>query len=207
MLFRSGDWLTAAQSIDRLIDCTNKHSLSTLHPLAVGWQGVLAILRDDPLRGIELIQTALAALRAFGHELYRGVFSAPLAVGFAKTGHSEIALVTICEAVTWAEGRCRFDDLPELLRTKGEILIAKAPADTSEAEVCLLSSLELARQQSALSLELRSGMSLARLWGENGKVGKALDLLAPIHSRFTEGCDTLDLVAARSLLAELRSRR
>jgi predicted ATPase len=167
----------------------------------------LAILRGDPLRGIELIQTALAALRAFGHELYRGVFSAPLAVGFAKAGRSEIALMTICEAVTWAEGRGRLDDLPELLRTKGEILIAKSPADISEAEVCLARSLELARQQSALSLELRTGMSLARLWAENGKVDQALDLLAPIHGRFTEGCDTLDLVAARSLLDELRSRR
>ena len=204
---QTGDWLTAAQSIDRLIDCTNKHSLSTLYPLAVGWQGVLAILRGDPLRGIELIQTALAALRAFGHELYRGVFSAPLAVGFAKAGRSEIALMTICEAVTWAEGRGRLDDLPELLRTKGEILIANSPADISEAEVCLAGSLELARQQSALSLELRTGMSLARLWAENGKVDEALDLLAPIYGRFTEGFDTLDVVAARSLLDELRSRR
>jgi predicted ATPase len=56
-------------------------------------------------------------------------------------------------------------------------------------------------------LELRTGMSLARLWAENGKVDEALDLLAPIHGRFTEGFDTLDLVAAGSLLDELRSRR
>jgi hypothetical protein len=50
-------------------------------------------------------------------------------------------------------------------------------------------------------------MSLARLWAENDKVAEALGLLDPIYSRFTEGFATLDLVAARSLLVELRSRR
>jgi predicted ATPase len=50
-------------------------------------------------------------------------------------------------------------------------------------------------------------MSLARLWAENDKVAEALDLLEPVYSRFTEGFDTLDLVAARKLLDELRSRR
>ena len=50
-------------------------------------------------------------------------------------------------------------------------------------------------------------MSLARLWAENGRIDEALELLAPIHSRFTEGFDTLDLVAAANLLDELRTRR
>jgi predicted ATPase len=97
-------------------------------------------------------------------------------------------------------------DLPELLRIKGEILIAISPADTSEAEACLGNSLELARQQSALSLELRTGMALARLWADKGRVDEALDLLAPIHSGFTEGLHTRDPVAAANLLDELRSR-
>jgi predicted ATPase/DNA-binding winged helix-turn-helix (wHTH) protein len=202
-----GDWLTAKKLIDRLANYARKDDLSIINLQAVGWQGVLAILRGDPSLGIELLQTALAALRAFGYELHRCVFSARLAQGFAKAGNTEIARTTICEAVTWAEGRGRSADLPELLRIKAEILIVASPAHTSEAEGCLAGSLELARQQSALSLELRTGMSLARLWAENGQVDEALDLLAPIHSRFTEGFDTLDLVAAANLLDELRSRR
>jgi predicted ATPase/DNA-binding winged helix-turn-helix (wHTH) protein len=204
---QTGDWLMTGELIDRLMDCANKHSLSTYYPIALAWQGIVAILRGDPSRGIELMQTALAALRAVGRELYRGMFSALLAEGFAKAGRSELARTTICEAVTWAESHGRSDALPELLRTKAEILIAISPTNTGEAEGCLASSLELARQQSALSLELRTGMSLARLWAENDKVAEALGLLDPIYSRFSEGFDTLDLVAARSLLVELRSRR
>jgi predicted ATPase/DNA-binding winged helix-turn-helix (wHTH) protein len=204
---QTGDLLTSEQLIDRLKDHANKHSLATYYPVAIGWQGYLAILRGDLSRGIDLLQTALAALRAFGHELHRGAFSGPLAEGFAKTGDTELARTTICEAVTWAENRGRSADLPELLRIKGEILSAIVPANTSESESCLASSLKIARQQSALSLELRTGMSLARLWVENGKVDEALGLLAPIHNRFTEGFRTSDWVAATNLLDHLRSRR
>jgi predicted ATPase/DNA-binding winged helix-turn-helix (wHTH) protein len=206
LYLHTGDWLTAEKLIDRLTNYA-KNDLSLFYPQAVGWQGFLAILRGDSSRGIELLQTALAALRALGHEMPRSVFSAPLAQGFAKAGRIALARTTICEAVTWAENYGGSADLPELLRIKAEILIAASPAHTSEAEGCLASSLELARQQSALSLELRTGMSLARIWAENGQVDEALGLLAPIHSRFTEGFHTSDLVAAANLLDELRSRR
>ena len=204
---QTGDWLTTEQLTDRLTEHANKHGLATYHPVAVGWRGILAILRGDLSRGIELVQTALASLRAIGHELYRCMLSARLAEGFAKSGRTDLAYVTICEALTWAEGHGRSAELPELLRMKGEILIASSPANTTEAQACLESSLQLARAQSALSLELRTGMSLARLWAENGRVDEALGLLAPLHGRFTEGFHTLDVVAARNLLDELRSRR
>jgi predicted ATPase/DNA-binding winged helix-turn-helix (wHTH) protein len=205
LYLQTGDWLTAAKLLDRLMNYAKKDDLSIFYPQAVGCQGILAILRGDPSQGIEALQTALAA-RAFGQELHRSVFSAPLAQGFLKAGRIELARTTICEAVTWAENHGRSAEMPELLRIKAGILIAMSPANTSEAEVCLASSLELARQQSALALELRTGMSLAQLWAENGKADEALGLLAPIHSRFTEGFHTSDLVAAANLLDELHHK-
>jgi predicted ATPase len=47
---------------------------------------------------------------------------------------------------------------------------------------------------------LRAATSLARLWGEQGRRAEARELLAPVYGWFTEGFDTLDLVAARALL-------
>jgi predicted ATPase len=198
--------LTAEQLIARLTDQVAKHGLSAYQPVATGWQGCLAVLRGDPSRGIEQLQTALAAMRENGYELHRGVFSGALVEALAKSGRTELAHTTICETVTWAEGHCRSADLPELLRINAEILIATSPANTTGAEACFMNSLELAREQSALSLELRTAMSIARLWAENGEVNEALGLLAPIHSRFTEGFHTSDLLAAANLLDELRSR-
>jgi predicted ATPase len=51
--------------------------------------------------------------------------------------------------------------------------------------------------------ELRAVMSLARLWGEQGKRDAARKLLAPVYGWFTEGFDTSDLKEAKALLDEL----
>jgi len=48
-------------------------------------------------------------------------------------------------------------------------------------------------------------MSMARLWCDQGKVGEARELLAPVYGWFTEGFDTLDLKEAKVLLEELAS--
>ena len=61
----------------------------------------------------------------------------------------------------------------------------------------------LARRQGALSWELRTAMSLARLQRDQGCRREALDLLTSVHGRFTEGFGTADLQAAKLLLDEL----
>ena len=68
------------------------------------------------------------------------------------------------------------------------------------AEALLQESLAWTRRQGALSLELRCATDLARLWQQQGRVGPARDLLTPIYARFTEGFDTADLRAAKTLL-------
>jgi predicted ATPase len=201
-----GDWPRAEELIDRLSSIATKHELLTYARAAVGWHGCLAVSRGDLSRGIELLQTALTDLHADGYELYRPQLSVTLAEGLAKTGEHELAYTTICEAVTWAETRGRILELIELLRVKGEILTSMSQRHTSEGEACLLQSLQLARQRGLLSYELRSGVSLARLWADRTQRDKALELLDPIFNRFSEGFQTRDLVAAAQLLRELQSR-
>jgi len=53
------------------------------------------------------------------------------------------------------------------------------------------------------SLELRAVMSLSQMWRQQGKTTEAKQLLAEIYGWFTEGFDTADLQAAKTLLAEL----
>jgi predicted ATPase len=201
----TGDWGKAEELIHRLSSIATKHHLFTYVRASAGWQGRLAVSRGDLSRGIQLLQTALAALHEDGYELYRPQFSATLAEGLAKTGERELAYSTICEAVSWAETRGRVLTFIDLLRAKGEILTSMSPQHISEGEACLLQSLELARERGLLSFELRVGISLARLWADRAQRSKALELLDPIFSRFSEGFQTRDLVAAASLLQQLRS--
>ena len=72
-----------------------------------------------------------------------------------------------------------------------------------EAETVLKEALRIARRQHAKSYELRAVTSLALMWGEQGRRGEALDLLAPVYGWFTEGFDTADLKQAAALLSEL----
>jgi predicted ATPase len=98
---------------------------------------------------------------------------------------------------------------PELFRLKGERLLARA-ADRREVEAadeCLARSLAIARQQNALSLELRTAMSLAQRHLDGGRPDLARDLVRPIYERFAEGLDTLDLREARALLDGRSPRR
>jgi predicted ATPase len=60
--------------------------------------------------------------------------------------------------------------------------------------------MSLARQQSALSFELRAGLELARVWIDRGEVERAYDLVKPIYRQFSEGFATPDLIVARKML-------
>jgi len=201
----TGDWQRAEELIHRLSTVATKHHLFTYARAAVGWQGRLAVSSGELSRGIELLQTALAALREDGYELYRPQLSVTLAEGLMKAGERELAYSTICEAVTWAETRGRVLELIELSCVKGEILTSTSQ-HADEGEACLLESLQLARERGLLSYELRCGISLARLWADRAQRDKALELLGPIFNRFSEGFQTRDLVAAANLLRQLRSR-
>ncbi len=109
--------------------------------------------------------------------------------------------------------------LSELYRIKGELLLVQAAergdpltatgekdvveverAAVVQAEACFSESIKIAVQQKARSWELRSAISLARLYKNHGKQKKARCLLTQIYDRFTEGFETADLKAARQFI-------
>ena len=66
--------------------------------------------------------------------------------------------------------------------------------------------MDIARRQGGKSWELRSTMSLARLWQQQRKKKAARQLLAEVYAWFTEGFDTADLKDAQAVLDELSQR-
>ena len=87
------------------------------------------------------------------------------------------------------------------MRMKGDLMLQQAtPPLTIAAEDCFRTANDIAREQGALSWELRIALSLARLRMAQGRQGEVRQLLAPVYDRFTEGFDTPDLRAARTLL-------
>jgi predicted ATPase len=72
--------------------------------------------------------------------------------------------------------------------------------DIRSVEECLSEAMRLARQQSALSFELRAALELARVWIDGGEVQRAHDLVKPIYRQFSEGFATPDLIVAKKML-------
>jgi len=95
----------------------------------------------------------------------------------------------------------------ELYRLKGQLTlqskVSKTKSQVEEAEECFPKAIEIARQQQAKSLELRSVMSLACLWQQQSKKDESRQMLAAIYGCFTEGFDTKDLQEAKTLLEVL----
>jgi tetratricopeptide (TPR) repeat protein len=87
---------------------------------------------------------------------------------------------------------------PEIRRVHGELLLSLGRLEDAEREFQL--ALQIARKQEGKSLELRSAMSLGRLWQAQNRPEDARRLLAGIRSWFTEGFETGDLQEADSLL-------
>ena len=100
------------------------------------------------------------------------------------------------------EQQARFYET-EVIRLRGEVLLAQSAANAAQAESVFRQAMALATEQSCRMLELRSAVSLARLLGSDGRKSEARDLLAPVYDAFTEGFGRADLQTAKTLLAGL----
>jgi predicted ATPase len=112
----------------------------------------------------------------------------------------------------WAQSTKRWRDpsamktasaLPSLLRIKGELLLLQDATGAAAAEDQFRQALDWAHRQGALSWELRTASSLARLWRDQYRVGEVRALLSSVYGRFTESFATGDLRQAKSLLEQL----
>jgi predicted ATPase len=128
-----------------------------------------------------------------------------LARAYAALDHFDDAWRCIGEAITAVETTKEKWCEAEVHRTAGEIALLSREPDAAKAEAYFERALAVARQQQAKSWELRAAVSMARLWGDQGKRDAARELLAPVYGWFTEGFDTLDLKEAKTLLDELAS--
>jgi predicted ATPase len=153
--------------------------------------------------GIAQIREGLAGFRAAGTEALRPHALCLLADACKEMERLDHGLSALAESLTAADKHEIRQYESETHRVKGELLLKQNNSNSTEAQSCFERAIELARKQSAKSLELRATMSLARLLASQGRRDEARTKLADIYNWFTEGFDTADLIDAKSLLDEL----
>jgi predicted ATPase len=153
--------------------------------------------------GIAQMRQGLAVFQATVAEVGRPYFLTLLAEVYGRGRQAEERLCILDESLAAVQktGECWWE--AELYRHKGVLVLARSGEDYAEAETCFRQAIAVARRQHAKALELRTAMSLSRLWQQPGKRAEASDLVAPVYGCFTEGFDTSDLQEANALLEEL----
>ena len=202
VLLWTGDHSSAAAFIDQLIAYSSRYSLEPYRAAGIARKGELAIALDETELGIVLLRSALEIIHTEKYQLVITTFAGALAEGLRKAGQLEEALFTINGAIAHAARSGSQFDLAELLRIKSQILAARQ--ERQSAIDCLAEALAVAREQSALSLELRATMVLARRLSDGGQRDQARQALGLVYDRFTEGFQTADLKRARTLLEDFR---
>ena len=171
------------------------------------FRGILQALSSDPTEGTRVLRTALATLgpvRSMQRQL--GLVGA-LAACERRAGEVQAGLASVEMGLQLSERTQEVWCLPELLRVKGNLLLAQGGVEArARAEDHWFRSMEVARQQGALSWELRAALSFATTCETEGRGTEGRDVLAPVFAKFTEGFGTRDLVRAQELLDKLAGR-
>jgi predicted ATPase/DNA-binding winged helix-turn-helix (wHTH) protein len=199
-------WIDDLQQVERNLSrlelTAEKYSLAAFRAFAVGYKGRYLISTGRMVEGVQHLRDSLEKLQTWRFELLVTDLISELAVNLARQNKRADALALVDDSIAAQLTAGRFSRLPELFLTKGQVFLSgESPEDTSARE-SLEEAIRLARQQSALSFELRAGLELARPWIDRDQVQSAHKLIAPIYGRFTEGFATPDLILARRILEE-----
>ena len=193
-------------------DVSNEHGLVLYRAMAMIMQGWTLNEFGRHAEAIERINHGLEALQTTGTELVRPHFLGLLAEALLNARRYDEALEKLQEGLDLAErGDERYYEA-ELYRLKGVVLLKQAGwVDMSKknevahnviahAENCFNQSMTTAKKQQSRSWQLRTAMSLFRLYYGGDKQEKGVALLKEARETFSDGLITPDLRDAKILL-------
>jgi predicted ATPase len=193
--------LTAVEQFVALLEQPTSHALSPWLRWARCYRGAVLIRRGNIAQGLEPLRAGLGEMPEGSFHMRYTAFLGELADALGACGAIAVGLETIDRALERSERHEERWCIAELLRIKGRLLLATGePGASAAAEDHFRRSLDWARQQQALSWELRTAISLGELMADQGRPADGGDLLSSVYGRFGEGFDTADLQRAKSLL-------
>jgi len=192
--YQRGDSQAAAANAERAISIASSHSLQGHTDLAMLFRHTNsdARLNTEVLRDLyrRLKSSTISAMqRTYALCALAALYARSLD---AEQGRSVLASID--------ENSRRGVYAPEILRIEGELIAKSTVSGDGDAERCFRNAVGLARAREEKSFELRAATSLARLLYGQGRRAEAHAALAGVYDWFTEGFDTTDLKAAKTLL-------
>jgi tetratricopeptide (TPR) repeat protein len=186
--------------IGKLLELSEGHQLGISAALGQCYEAMLMNLRGETAAGLTVLRDAIEKYRATRFGVFLPLIIGNLAERLGEAGDVAAGLTTVDEAFENAKAIDHHWLLPELLRIRGGLKFLKGKI--FEAESDLLAAVDLARRQGSSYWELRAATSLATLFKTHHPHDERRDMLSSIYCRFTEGFETIDLIAAKRILGE-----
>jgi DNA-binding SARP family transcriptional activator/predicted ATPase len=206
VLIECGDLAQTRRHVVALSRDTARQGLAVWPAMAAILEGWLRVEDGDGDGGLERMRQGAAEYRRLEMSLGFPYQQGLLARAGRRAGRPAEAIAAIDEGLAMSERTGeRFWDA-ELFRLRGELLLALGEP-VPRARACFQRALDTARAQSALSLELRAALALARLEADRGPPARGVPILEDVCRRFSQtGESCAELREARELLALVGAR-
>jgi class 3 adenylate cyclase/tetratricopeptide (TPR) repeat protein len=199
-----GEMSIALTHAERCLALAEEHGFRQWHGLSRAMRGICMTNLDPESKVLEDVAPTLEEYRTAGYQLGFTALCILLGDTYISRQQMESALEIIEKGLATAQLNSERIFESELYRLKALALRRSGlPAAKADALSWLNRGLAIARDQQALSLELRLVTDLADMKRELGDFEAARAILAPVYNRFTEGRDTDDLKRAKAMLAGL----
>lgn len=184
------------------LEVSEQHAIPLITGLALvtsGWASVVLEAHADALGQIE---RGIGLLRSVGAGAGAPGTMGMMADAHARFGNAGAALAIARAGLEVAQASGQNFWNAELHRLVGSALAAVGGPDDPEAEAALQRAIAVARSQGAISLELRSTLSLAQMLSARGRAEDARAVVLPVLERFPDTSGA-ECVEAREFLAKL----
>jgi hypothetical protein len=181
------------------------HALATAHDYPI-WRALAVVLRGTKMIADGEVEDGLAEVDR-GFDLYDDqttppIFWPPLlqvrGAGRILAGRIDEALALVAESESLIPAND--SQIPDLAIMRGDLHMAMAPADVVTAEANYQNAFDHAHGSGLRIAELQAATRLATLHRGTPREQASLQQLRDIYDSFTEGHDTVQLVAARAVL-------
>ncbi len=189
---RAGELATMRRLTLEVLDLCAQYGFPDYVVTATVHLGWLTATAGDLATGLTQIEEALDTAEQMNMRFNYSYLLSLLACGQHGGGLIEQALRSLERALDFSETSEELYWRAELLRLTGDYRLDVGHPE-HDAEDMYATALALTRQQRAKMLELRTTVSLAKLWRSQGKSLEAHQALTTIYGWFSEGFQSADL--------------
>jgi tetratricopeptide (TPR) repeat protein len=191
-----------AQNTHSLVRLAREHDLIMFKAFAVFLEG---LVKEDgaSATGLADMRRGVKLLRELNVVFFDGLLKIALAEAEARAGNSDRAVAVLDDALATSDSAGYRTFEAELHRVRGELLLQRRPVNPAQAEEAFKSAIAVSREQGTRSFELRTALSLAKLYQSTARPVDAHAVLAPALEGFSPTPEMPEIREAQALLVAL----